>query len=296
MGGVSVSLKDKLLLNFYMKIQNGASPSEYWVRYKHNDTVSERVCLDTLGYSSTNGYYINVPVTAKQMTDEYRAWVEDAEGNQVSNVKVYSVEKYCKSKIEKGETATGDEAEKARALGELCKAILNYGAYAQITLKYNTGTLANRSLSETDKDVSGVAVPENVKVTEGSIAGILIQTTLSLKEATIVRFKITLDEGEDIGAYTFDVTGSGTVDWGVEQEKNNIYNLDIRGVAAKNLDNRYTVTVTKENVSTVMTVEYGALVYLYNNREQTDRGLGDLCRAMYAYHTTAKDYFARYSN
>ena len=184
--------------------------------------------------------------------------------------------------------------EKREDLKELCAAILNYGAYVQVKFNYHTEELANRSLGEYGYStaVPTVTIPPSSVVADGTTEGIAIKSaTLGLEEATVIRLTFKLEEGEDINHFSFVCNEQSLVP---EYDANkDCYYIYIRGIAAKNMDGSYTVEVRKSGEGT-LSVTYSVLTYLYNKSKAGDAALKDLCRVMYFYHVTAKEYFAHH--
>ena len=136
-----------------------------------------------------------------------------------------------------------------------------------------------------------VTVPETNTTQSGSTPGITAKSaTLGLKDITIIRFKFELDSGMSISDYKFTCNGKTYTPEKIVENGKTRYQISITGTAAKNLDNMYTLKVTKKGQGTYE-ITYGALVYLYKKQNVTDQGLGNLCKAMYDYHLKAKDYF-----
>ena len=279
----TVSLKDQIVIKFKLELKSGQA-SKYKVVYslKGNETTK---ALSSFEKDSDGYYIVSVPVVAKEMTEPVAIWVLDNNNHIVSNQVTYSVETYCLNKIK--------NTSNAKDLRDLCAAILNYGAYAQITLNHNTGAMANRSLPEYGYStaVPNVTVPETASSSSGSTAGITAKSaTLGLEDVTIIKFKFELDSGMSISDYKFTCDGKTLTPKTIVESGKTRYQISITGTAAKNLDNMYTVKVTKNGKGTY-SVTYGAFVYLYKKQNITDQGLGNLCKAMYDYHLKAKAYF-----
>ena len=282
-----VGLKDQILVRFNL-VLNANSPDDYTVEYTLKGETYEESLAD-LPTDEKGRYGVIVPVVAKEMTEPIVIWVKDENDSIVSNQIKYSVETFCLNKIK------NDKCEKD--LKDLCAAILNYGAYAQIKLNYKIDDLANRSLEGHEQYSTGVPnvtiqPPQIASLVGGVTDGITIKSaTLGLEGATVIRFTFALESGEDIGNYTFTCgekiltpVFAGTVDGKAN------YWVYIRGIAAKNMHKDYTVIVCKGNEGP-LSVTYSVLTYLYNKSIAGDTPLQNLCKVMYFYHTKAKDYF-----
>ena len=279
-----VGLKDQILVKFNLVLNNG-SPEDYKVVYSLKDQTYQ-MPLSELEQDTDGRYGAIVPVVAKEMTEPINIWVVDGAGDIVSNKTAYSVETFCLNMIR--------NTEKPEDLKELCAAILNYGAYAQVKFNYHTEKLANRSLGEYGYStaVPTATIPPSSVVADGKTEGITIESaTLGLEEATVIRFTFKVEEGEDINQFSLVSNGQSLIP---EYNANNdCYYIYIREIAAKNMDDSYTVEVRKGEEGT-LSVTYSVLTYLYNKSTEGDAALQDLCRVMYFYHVTAKEYFAHH--
>ncbi|MBQ3133864.1 MAG: hypothetical protein IJC17_06305 [Clostridia bacterium] len=85
---------------------------------------------------------VGIKFPAKNMTDEFTATLKN--GNTVLDTVTYSVKEYAETVI-----ATGNAAAVKAA-----KALLNYGAAAQVEFGYNVSALANADLDAADQTVS----------------------------------------------------------------------------------------------------------------------------------------------
>lgn len=282
--GADVSLRDRIIIRFFMTKKKGEA-ADYTVVYTLKGVTHE---LSLASLPVQGGMYrLDVPVVAKEMTEPIDICVKDNNGHIVSNQITYSVETYCKNKLSSTDPQYKD-------LRDLCAAILNYGAYAQNKFGYNLAALANRSLADYgySTDVSLVEIPEEEVLKVGETEGINAPgADLLLEDAIVIRFYFSLDAGETISNYEFFCNGEETE----AVKSGNYYLVYVRGVAAKNMDNRYTIVVKKDGQGT-LSVEYGILTYLHKKKNGNDTALGNLCRAMYHYHLTAKEYFANHPN
>ena len=86
-------------------------------------------------------------VAAKEMADKFQVTIYKADGTAISETYTDSIEEYALRTLR----GNGSEAYK-RVVVDL----LNYGAEAQKAFKYNTGNLANRELSEEQKQIGNV--------------------------------------------------------------------------------------------------------------------------------------------
>ncbi len=205
------------------------------------------------------------------MTAPITAQIKD--GDNAGTLYTFTVKKYADYLL-----SHTDAAEYAKA-APLVKAMLNYGAYAQEYFSYNTETLANDGLSEADKALGVVSIPDTFKYNAGSTSlpdGVKFEgATLSLKSETTLSLYFT--------GLTVDTkfTCNGKT---VETAKNGSYVVArIRGIKAEELENSFTVTFKKGNEDGSVT--YSPMTYCYNvlKNETTDEKLKNVCRALYLY-------------
>jgi hypothetical protein len=167
----------------------------------------------------------------------------------------------------------------------LMKAMLNYGASAQILFGYNTDELANASLSEEDKVLADVDASEFASVITGSEEGIKISSaTLMLETETSVRIYFQLTGDKAIADYTFTVDGEAVT----PVEKEGKYYIEIADIAAQDLDETHTIVVGG------LTIQYSGLSYVntvIKNAETAGEALVNAAKAIFAYNKTAEAYF-----
>lgn len=192
-----------------------------------------------------------------------------------------------------------DGNEEYERAAELIKSMLNYGSYAQKYFSHNVDALANEAdyITEAEKDVSGVTAElleayrnsaeqknDFVKF-EGSNLVLLSQTTLKLY--------FTLDETK-ADQIVFTCARGGKEQELKKTKSGQYYFVEITDIAAKDLDEEYTVTIS--DGETDFQVTYSVMAYCYNvlTREITDqrtKELKDVIAALYLYNQEANVYF-----
>ena len=281
----TLNLEDLVEIRFKLLVSGDADLSKLTVKYTMENSGFVEIPLQDLPKEGDR-YLVKVPVVAKRMTDEILIWVADENDEIVSNQISYSVETYCLSMLEKG---TDQE------LMDLCAALLNYGTYAQMYLNYHTEKLANRSLSGYgySTDVSSVTVPASSALVTGETEGIKAKSAaLVLEAATVLRYRFTPDEGEKMENFVFTCNGVTYTPVETTVSGVKVYQVDVPGIAAKDLDRRYPMKVTKDGAGDLQ-IDYGVLTYLYSKQDNSNENLAKLCRAMYQYHLMAKAYFQK---
>ena len=153
--GTSITLNGAIGLNFYVK-ENGNT--EYYYPHfelspslEYGDSQPTDNCNDSAVYDRTETYRIyTINLYAKQMTEQITFSVSDSVSETAT--KTTSVREYAEKMIRGDNDAylrqQGYSAEKIAKAKDLCKAMLNYGAQAQLEFGYKTDDLANNNYSD----------------------------------------------------------------------------------------------------------------------------------------------------
>ena len=289
LAGHSISLDGDIAVNFYMELSDSVIAHKD-TAYMHftipvgSGTTEQKMLVKDALIKEWNGkdYYVfKCRVAAKEMTSEIKAQIID--GDQNGTEYTYSVKEYADYLIEHA-----DEREDLAAAVPLVKAMLNYGAYAQIYFDKNPGTLANEIMDETEKELGDVTItaPETAfDLPAGVTFG---GATLSLKSETTLSlyFKSNTTLTFSCGDYTVETAASG----GYQIAR-------IRGIKAKHIGNTFTLIVNGG------TVTYSPLNYCKNvlpdstaspdeAQNQQDEHLQNVVKALYQYWQAADAYFS----
>ena len=225
-------------------------------------------------------YVFTAQVAAKEMADTIRGVFIYDDGNQESDVWEYSVMQYANAVI-----AQAANNETLAQFMPAAKAMLNYGAAAQILFNYNTDNLANASLSEEDKTLTDVDASAYAHSVTGSEEGIQVDNaTLLLETETTARIYFKLIGDKTIDQYTFKVDGT------VVQAKVNgeLYYVEIPNIAAQHLDEMHTVSVGG------LTIVYSGLSYVHQVITEPDHATEEMtnaAKALFAYNRQTEAYF-----
>ena len=271
----STTMGGTIGLNFYVKLsENIVNDPNAFVRFTYAGKTVDVPMADAV-VSEQDGevrYRFSCQLYAKQMADTVTAQVMNENGPIGESIN-YSVMQYCLNKIQN----SADQEMVA-----LAKAMLNYGAAAQVLFNYNTENLANASLDDADKVLADVDASAFAHSITGSEAGISAESaTLMLESEVAVRVYFKLDEGASIDNYTFTINGEEVA---VQQNEQGYY-IESAGIVAKDLDEMYEFSVGG------LTVTYGALSYVNNRIASNNPATVNMVKALYAYYIAAEAYF-----
>ncbi len=301
--GYSISLGGNIAVNYYMALSdevladenaemvftlpNGAST--YEVRIPVKDVTPDE-----------NGYYMfTCEVAAKEMTSVISAKIVTS--NAESDMFEYSVKQYAEYILAKAEEANAGgivggaggsntgaitaENEYTKA-APLVKAMLNYGANAQLYFDHNTDNLANDSMymSEADKAlVEALDLSEYAYSIEGEQEGVSFYgAILSLKSETAIKLYFDFENEADVETLAITVDGKA-----VKPEKNGKhYEIKISDIPANSLGEMHEIKVGN------LTLNYGAFSYGNVAMGTSKENLKNTIKAMYAYNQAAIEYLS----
>ena len=267
----STSLGGNIAMNFYVELSDDlvADPDAY-IQFSFADTTVKIPVSE--GVLSGTSYRFACPITSKNMTDDITAQVYNAKG-PVGDPKTMAVDTYCNWII----ANTSDQK-----TINLMKAMLNYGASAQMLFNYRTDDLANAALSAADKTFGKVDASAFIHSRVGEEDGIKPTSyTLLLDSETTVRCYFQLTGTKTIDEFTFMVDGEEVT----PVYKDGYYYIEKANIAAHRLDDMHTFTCGN------ITITYGGLSYV--NQVMTYYTSGttfDMASALYAYSKAAEAY------
>ena len=267
----STSLGGNIAMNFYVELSEDlvADPDAYIQFSFAGKTVKVPV---SEGILSGTSYRFACPITSKNMTDDITAQVYNANG-PVGDPKTMAVDTYCNWII----ANTSDQK-----TINLMKAMLNYGASAQMLFSYRTDDLANAALADADKVFGKVDASAFAHSRVGEEDGIKpVSYTLLLDSETTVRCYFELTGDKSIEEFTFMVDGEEVT----PVYKDGYYYIEKANIAAHRLDDMHTFTCGS------ITITYGGLSYV--NQVMTYYTSGttfDMASALYAYSKAAEAY------
>lgn len=277
--GNSLSLAGDIGLNFYYDLPDWilADEDAYILFTDANGDEIEKIYFaeEEDPFINGDGYYrYSVQFAAKEMGEEVTAQVFSSAGEECDPVTM-SIQGYVKKAFET----------KNANLINLMKAMLNYGAAAQVEFEYNTDNLVNNIMDEADRVLATADADAYAHKITGTDADLSIYgTSLILDSETSIRIYFNVAEGKAVEDYTFTIDGEPVT----PIAKDGRYYITLTNIAAKDLDVWHTFCVGG------ITVEYAGLSYVARVQEvaSSDADLMDLANALYAYSQAAEVFFA----
>ena len=269
--GATLSLNGIISVNFYAEISQEALNTAEIV-FTVNDTTHQ---VPASQATLKDGLYVfSCEVAAKEMADDITAQIY-VDGKTVGKPITYSVQQYCENKLAKDDTKA--------TLKNLLVAMLNYGTAAQNYFSYHTDTPANSVLTDKQKAMEPITAEmlESFQLVKTGEAEGISKTgaSLLLEAETVVRYRVQLKDGYDINDYPFQYQGKTLTPVAAGD---NVYYVDITGIAAKDLDEFYPISIGDVQIS------YSPITYVYNQLEKAP----NLVTALYYYNQMANTYFA----
>ncbi len=290
--GSDLTLDGNIGLNFYFELDEAiVNSGTALVRFTLKNgkvieiPVSEGV-VDTTTVAGKTLYVFTCELNAKQMADTVTAQV--IMGENVSAQYPHSIVGYAKTIIE---NAAGSYTAEEIAL---VKAMLNYGANAQLNFDYNTGNLANAGLSEAEKSLTDVtaATFNAYKATANTLDGIgtFMGSDLVLESETTLNVYFKPADGVDIEVLTFTVGGKTVT----PVKSGEYYVISITNITSSELDTVYEISVSDGTARGTFKCSVFAYCYSVLSDDTTDTytdELKDTLKALYLYNAAADTYF-----
>ena len=284
----TLSMADNIDVNLYMIINDAIlQDQDAVVTFTREDGSAVTYKVADLRQVTVDGkvYYVaSVPMAARMMNDTIQAKATLGNKEEIT-LKETSVKAYAQKILA---NADQFDAETVNAL----KAMLNYGARAQVYFNYKVDALVNDILSEEDRVIKADDhVFDNYHADKSeNISGLAYYgTSVLLTSSTKITHYFTMDDPATLTDYTFKVNGQE-----VEVKQNDTYvYVDIENIFAKNLDKDYVLTVTKGNETLTITnsvFDYAGTIMRGSEYKQE---LKDVVKAMYDYNQAAIAYANR---
>ncbi len=289
----SLNLASDISLNYVVAKEHLADYEKFYLECAFDGSSIRLEATEKGDY-----YYFTLDgLAATQMSDVIDAtlYMSKEGRNYYSETDSYSIASYAYAQL--------DKANAADSLKTLCADLLRYGSKAQSYKNYRTDHLADAAMTEEHKaylsDLSAVSFgSNNAEQTDCSVPAVTwIGKTLLLDSRVTVRFVVNtasytgeisdlslkicytdLDGEEQAAVLTEAVAYSGM---------SNAYAFDFSGLQAAELRCVLSAAVYAGDTQLSNSLVYSADTY-GNNKTGT---LGDLCKALFAYSDSAKQYF-----
>jgi hypothetical protein len=284
LGFSNLTLDGNIGLNFYFRMEDSVVANENAYVSFTVDGEETRVSVQDAGLKLVSGklYYVyTCYLTSVQMADTVTAKVVSGEKTSVEYN--YSVVAYAKAVF--AQTDASFEAVKP-----LMKAMLHYGANAQLCFNHNVANLANKGLEAEDLDSVTAETFADYEIlgTNSTSCGSFVSANLLLESETTLKFYFKANEGVDVSTLTFKVDGKVVE----ATEQGEYLVVAIANIKAAELDTTHRVQVTCG--SEKATFVYSVFTYAYNVLS-AETGvyapeLVNTLKAMYFYNVAAENY------
>ena len=155
---VSVSLSEDIIVKFYTVGGTKLNVEFNGENYEINE--------------SEDGVFSFLKVTPQNFNDEMTATLYDAKGVQLGEVKSFSVQSYLEELLELSYENSGCKTQlQYAAMKELAVDLLNYGAAAQTYINHDVENLANKDLTDDQKDLATGKINLTDAVTDKAASG-----------------------------------------------------------------------------------------------------------------------------
>ena len=225
--------------------------------------------LEDLTPVGNDQYAVEAEMAAAQMTEDITLTIRVGEVEVLQQT--YSIRDYLAALLE------GNYQDETK---QLCRELLNYGAWAQKYFEHRQDDLANKGYEMEPQYAIAEEMP-GVEIS-GGVSGVKYYgTSVRFNAKTAVRYYFTGDGAN----YTF------TVD-GVEYKpvsKDGMYYIEVPGVNPQDMETPMQVEVS--DGADTLSVTYVPLNYFVRTYQKTtDETYGELLQAAYSYFKTAASY------
>ncbi len=275
--GFSIGLGGNISVQYYMVLDEDVAADETAkMVFTVPDTGESYTVEVPVSEATVSGKFhiFECEVAAKEIpSDIYCQVVTDT---RESDVFRYSVKEYC-------EVILANPASFEKEI-PLVKALLNYGAYAQVYFDYNTSELANTSVYITEQEkvlAQELDLSSYAYTLEGSQTGVsYFGSLLDLESQTAIRHYFYFENEEDVNTLEITINGEKAT----LVKNGGYYELTISDILAHRIQDVHEVKVGG------LTLNYGIYSYGYKAMNTSNDKLKDVVKALYAYNQQAIEY------
>lgn len=269
LAGNTLTLNGDIVQNYYTYLDDPEGVTMSFTLNGKTTTVSPVAAGDGM-------YNFPFRVAAKEMTANVTATL--MQGQNEGQTYTFNSREYADVIL----NSTNDTYVAAQPM---VRAMLHYGAYAQLHFGYNTGSLANAGLGSSGiEDVTYTTLSDFARPATQNTSGIrFLGASMLLESNTTLRlfFRVTCENP------VFTYNGQ-TLTTGIRN--GNTY-VDIPNICASDLDQIFTVTFS--DGTSQGSVAYSPMHYCYTILRSSGyaQSLKDLVRSIWLYNQAANDYF-----
>lgn len=265
----NLTLTDEIAANFYVDIADGvASDAKMQVTDGYGTWLYP---VSEAKKDASGNYIFTARIAAAQMTDTIS--LQLISGEDVGAVHTYRAADYGRYIMENGYS----DSTKA-----IVKALLNYGARAQLYFDHRTDDLANAGYAA---DLTADMPASTNAIASGNVNGIKFYgASLLFHSKVTTRFYFTVTG--DINTYTFATADGKSY---TRDSKNGLYYVDVADIMPQDYDQTIELSVT--DGTDTLKVSYSPMCYISRMYAKSEsETLCNLMVAMYQYHTVAEAY------
>lgn len=291
--GCSVSLKENIGVNMYASFSDDILEDDgAKVRFTYADNSYIEVPLSnymSTTYNNENVKKITFDTVPAKLTEKIKVSVIKSDDTQ-TNMFSFSTSDYLYALINSTDKSI-DANQK-----NIAKALLNYGAYSQIYFGVDTADLANKKLTEnivenTDSNtvIKSIQGQENGLFSNKDFeyigSSLVCDSSTDLKLYFVNKSRLTMKQIEN--QYDISVANKITHGFDVGTDDNILW-IKVKDLRPNELEEMYSVRILSDDGSVI--VETSPSVYIKKALLSEDVKLENLCKAMWMYGQTVKDY------
>ena len=273
----TILYSDNIVMNFFATIEDEDFVDGAYVLFKYNhygEDVEIKVDVDKTNLNKGR-YVFPCSLSALEMSIEITAELYLRDMSEPISVKSRSISDYAHIAAQKAST----EVER-----NVAKALLNYGAYTQISQNYMTDALPNTGL---EIDVSDITVESDVNFVRptGEVEGITYTSSTGIfTSAPTNRHYFRLASSSNIEDYVFKIND---VEVTPILNSDGRYYIQTDPIKAYRLDDVQNVVVEKKDGTPVFDFDYSMVTYLKLASEKGTAAQKNQAKAMYNYYKAA---------